>query len=504
MNALSTLLLAISATLGSTGAASVARSLAGSTPEPVAATRPLAKGIEWAETFDGALETAATEGRAVFIAVNMDGERANERMLKGVYGDKRIVALSAGSVNLIASADEHKASGTCSRFGCSSCRAHQLVDISVREKILKPDVSGAVVAPQHVFLAPDGSVILSVPYEINSDELEWCFHTAFASLEKEGTPQKIVKGQRPRRLIMGGVLDLGGGLAPLTRSEALELIAEHKKGSKKGDAMSTLRRLATADEPEAREYVLAMLRAGGGGGGGGRGGGGGGGGNAEGQRAELIRWIGVGSPTSYWEVCEEFADSGTESVQLEAIVALEQLSAAESLPMLMKALRRASTEVQEKNILRAIGACARGDKKARTAILRASIDPKSATLRANALLALGWLDQAEEVDERLREAALPAVHGEDSKIAAADVTAEERLGAVVSMGITRGERWRDLLQGIADDAEEPEGLRDAARASLEVVGGAPYSALSAPLAEAGSDEIPRDRLFRAAPRRRRE
>ncbi|QDV06102.1 hypothetical protein Poly30_16060 [Planctomycetes bacterium Poly30] len=502
MNALSHLLLALSPILALHGEASATGfsggNLALSMGELTSGPRASGRGIEWAETFDGALESAATDGKVVFIAVNMDGESANERMLKAVYGDKRIIELSEGSVNLIASADEHKASGTCPRFGCSSCKQHQSVDISVREKILKPDVSGAVVAPQHVFLAPDGSVILSVPYEIHADELEWCFLTAFASLDKDAGARKVTRGQRPRRVIMGGVIDLGGGLAPITREEALELIADHKKGSKKKDAMATLRRLVTADEPEAREYVLAMLRAGG------AGGGGRGGGSAEGPREELLRWIGVVSPTSYWEVCAEFADSGTEAAQLEALVALEQLSARESLPMLMKALRRASTDTHEQCVLRAIGASAREDKKARTALLRASIDPKSPGVRANALLALGWLDRADEVDERLRQAALPVMHGEKSKVAAKDVTGHERLGAVVAMGLTRGERWRDLLQGISEDAEEPEPLRDAARASLEVIGGAPYAKLSAALAEAGGDEIPRDRLFRAAPRRRRE
>ncbi|MFT6111208.1 MAG: hypothetical protein ACJA2W_004138, partial [Planctomycetota bacterium] len=402
-------------------------------------------------------------------------------------------------------------SGTCKRFGCSTCKQHQLVDVSVREQVLKPDVSGAVVAPQHVLLGPDGSVILSVPYEISADELEWCFLTAFASLDKEAPAKRIDKGRRPRRLIMGGVLDLGGGLAPLTRDEALEMIREHKKGASRGGAQAVIRRLVTVDEPEVREYVLTILRAGGGGGGGGgggRGGGGGGGGrgggNADKQRIELIQWIGVVSPKAYWEICAEFADSGTEAVQLEAIVALEQLAARESLPMLTKALRRASDEMQEKNIVRAIGACGQDDKKARTAVLRASNDGKSPTLRANALLALGWLDQAEEVDERIRAGALPGVYGKGAKVDAEEVTGQERLGAVVAMGLTRGERWRELLQELIDDADEPEALREAARASLDVVGGAPYSKLGPAVAEAGGDQIPRERLFKKARVRRGE
>ena len=490
MNSIFTLLLALTTTFG----------LGGAVPNPASATvssatlSPAGSAIEWAESFDGAFTSAVKEGQVVFVAVNMDGERANDRMVEDVYGDKRIVALSERTVNLIASASEHKASGTCRRFGCSSCRQHQLVDVSVREHILKPDASGGVVAPQHVFLAPDGSVILSAPYEISSAELEWCFLTALAIFEDGGSKKRIEQGRRPRRLIMGDVLDLGGGLGPVTRDEALELIRAHKKGAGGGDAKAMLLRLVTADEPEALDYALTTLRAGGGGGRGGRGGGGGGG-NMEKTRAELIRWIGVASPQTYWEICAEFVDSGSEEVQLEAAVALEQLAAREALPMLTKALRRASTEAQEKNIVRAIGACAQDDKKGRAAVLRASNDTKSPTIRANALLALGWLDQADEVDERLQAAALPAEHG-GAKTKMKDVTSEERLGAVVAMGLTRGERWRELLEGLIEDQDEPEALRAAAQASLDVVGGAHYSKLKAALTEAGSDEIPRERLFK--------
>ncbi|MEC8495696.1 MAG: hypothetical protein VXZ39_12270, partial [Planctomycetota bacterium] len=79
----------------------------------------------------------------------------------------------------------------------------------------------------------------------------------------------------------------------------------------------------------------------------------------------------------------------------------------------------------------------------------------------------------------------------------------EREAAVVAMGISRDEAWTEMLTRIREDEEEPQELRDAASASLEVIAGGEYRLLRDALMRAGSDEIPRDRLFRAAGRERR-
>ena len=68
------------------------------------------------------------------------------------------------------------------------------------------------------------------------------------------------------------------------------------------------------------------------------------------------------------------------------------------------------------------------------------------------------------------------------------------------MGISRDEAWTEMLTEIRDDEDEPQELRDAASASLEVIAGGEYRILRDALMRAGSDEIPRDRLFPAAGR----
>ncbi|MEE2940742.1 MAG: hypothetical protein VX460_10190 [Planctomycetota bacterium] len=462
-------------------------------------------GIQWEDSFDLALERADAEGKVVFIAVNMDGEAANERAVKSVYTDRALTALTGHTANVIASADRHSRSGACKRFGCISCDVHQEADIEVRERILKPDATGAVIAPQHVFLSPAGDVLLSVPYEVSAKELAWCFGEAFERAGVTDAPDVPAGARRPRRLIIGDVASLGRrNRAPLTKEAVEELIALLRKGTERSDRNSMIQHLATADEDEAREYVLSLLRSGGGRGGGGRRGGGGGGRNgSERERAALLRWIGTASPVSYAEVVEPFIDAGTVDARSEAIVALEQLASEDSVKALLGALKKAKDETIEKNLLRAIGACGPGDRKVRSALLKASEDVKNPLARQNALLALGWAENDEGVSERLRQAVLPEEFAKKSKIGPDRITELEREAAVVAMGISRDEAWTEMLTRIREDEEEPQELRDAASASLEVIAGGEYRLLRDALMRAGSDEIPRDRLFRAAGRERR-
>lgn len=461
-------------------------------------------GIQWEESFDLALERADKEGKVVFIAVNMDGEAANERAVKSVYTDRAVAALTEHTANVIASADRHSRSGVCKRFGCTSCDAHQEMDMDVRERVLKPDATGAVIAPQHVFLSPAGDVLLSVPYEVSAKELAWCFGEAFERAGVTDAPDVPAGARRPRRLIIGDVASLGRrNRAPLTKEAVEELIALLRKGTERSDRTSNIQHLATADEDAAREYVLSLLRSGGGRGGGGRRGRGGGRNGSERERAALLRWIGTASPVSYAEVVEPFIGAGTVEARSEAIVALEQLASEDSVKALLGALKKAKDETIEKNLLRAIGACGPEDRKVRSALLKASEDVKNPLARQNALLALGWAESDEGVTERLRQAALPEEFAKKAKIGPDRITELEREAAVVAMGISRDEAWTEMLTEIRDDEEEPQELRDAAAASLEVIAGGEYRLLRDALMRAGSDEIPRDRLFPAAGRERR-
>ena len=103
-------------------------------------------GIEWQASYELALIQAQAENKVVFVAVNMDGERANDRMVKNVYRDKVIVKLAAETINLVASNNTHGSGSVCSRFGSISCVEHRQVDVRVRGQVLAPDAERKSVA----------------------------------------------------------------------------------------------------------------------------------------------------------------------------------------------------------------------------------------------------------------------------------------------------------------------------------------------------------------------
>ncbi|MED6334947.1 MAG: HEAT repeat domain-containing protein [Planctomycetota bacterium] len=464
--------------------------------------RPLvgAADIDWQPSYEAALLRAADEDRVLFVAVNMDGERANDRTADKTYHDKTIVGLSEHTLNLVASLSEHaKPDRTCPRFGDVTCADHRRVDIDVRENVLAPDDEGYVIAPQHVFLKPDGEVILSVPYEISAAELEWCFVTALQVVDPDFTHRLSAGARAPRRLIMGAVSGAGAGQPPPTREELMELISEVKKGSLRGgERMAALRRILLADEPEAIEFIRTELRRGpqvGRGGGGRRGGGGGGrgGGDRRDQRGPLLHTIGVRSPISYWEVLVEFATGSDALLRAEAVVALEQLAAPDSVRDIRSALKREKVIEIEKNLLRALGSAGAADKKTRETLLSRVKKEKDALLRANAIVALGYLTRDEEVDERLHE----LLEGDDT---------DARVAAACAIALTREKEWLEPLQAAATVAEENndktfEAACSGARAVLE---GGDLKPIESALTGVCRDEIARERLFggEEEPRRR--
>lgn len=451
--------------------------------------REVASEIAWETSYAGAFKRAAAESRPIFVAVNMDGERANERMVDEVYQDRAIAELAARTVNLIASKDVHADKPLCPRFGSLSCQEHRYVEAAVRKELLVPDEQGSVVAPQHLFLAPDGSVILSVPYAVSEAELEWCFVAALESVDRSKAPELSERARRPARLILRGVYQPGeNSVQPPTREQTLELIEDHRRGSASYEvAMAMLARIATADEPEAREYMLTVLKPSGGG----RGRGGG-----EGQawRPKLMRWIGVASPPSYWEVALEYLDSNEDEMRREAIVVLEQLGAPQALKPLLKEQRGEKDATIAKNLLRAIGATARDDKKARKLLLDAAADDRDALLRLNAIVALGALDREQHVDDFLRAAL------EDQDL-------DVRSAAAIAIALTRDEAWvetcRVTLEELRAPSDQPGAPGAAAlartvktlEAALAVLEGERLSRLRPSLKRVTKEEIPRDRLF---------
>lgn len=441
----------------------------------------IAAGIEWRPNWDAALEEAAETNRVVLVAVNMDGERANDRMAKTVYRDKAVARLAGGTINVVASVFEHAGEGrTCPRFGSIECADHRRVEAAVREDVLAPDADGSIVAPQHVLLAPSGEVILSVPFEITAGELEWCLARAMGEVDPTLAPKLSSKARAPRRLVLGEVSQEDAG-SNLGREEALALIAELKKGSRGREVIQAVRRLVTADEPEAREYVQLLMR-----------------GNVAGRRlrggsredrsddelrAQILRAIGERSAPSWWEIPADFATSSNPQLREEAAVALEQLAAPEALEDVRAALSKEDDERIAACWLRALASVGSTDDRTRKAILKEAAKTKSDEhRRLNAIVALGHL--AENADVAAALARMVTDAGQRTAAAAA-----------CAIGLGRHEGLAGAVRAALAELPEGSPAKASFEAALAVLERGDLGPLQGPIGELCGDRIPRDRIF---------
>lgn len=396
--------------------------------------RVTSEGIHWRASLSGALDEAQASGSAVFVVLNMDGEKANDELANFIYRDKLICELAAGTINVVGSSFEHTpAPGICARFGSVTCREHQDVEKEIRKRLLGVPSSAPIVAPQHFFLTPDGDPILAVPYGISRPELEWCFGAAYHHQGTAPTAQGQGEARPPKRLVMSKIPSTEelGLERLLSREEALAAIEVLKRGLLKGKEESDLLlALMRTDEPETLKYMETLLRKSGRRK------------SSKDPRLAHIANIGRLSPPSYWSLLTPLIGSGGAALQNQAIVALEQLGAPDSLKALRKALGKQRDPAILKNLLRAVASAGAGDKKVRKDLLKRSAKSKDLQLRVNAILALGYLAPHEDISTRLNELA-----GSEST--------EERMAAACAMALTRDRKWVEVLVRMNAAAKDP-------------------------------------------------
>lgn len=434
-------------------------------------------GVAWSAGLAEALEQAKAEGKPVFVALNMDDEKANDFLAKRGYSDKAIVALSKATVNVIGSGFDHAPAGeACPRFGSLSCAEHKAAEGAIRKQLLKVEGGAPIVAPQHFFLAPSGKVILSVPYAISLPELQWCFA---AALDHQGieSPVKISpKSRAPKRLVMDDVPDLTSAEAVvlLNRDEALELLDQLKRNTLKGGAKrKAIRSLLRTDEKETLDYISTLLRKG------------------TGKRAkkdprlEYVRMIGALSPESYWPLVTELISGGDDELRNQAIVTLEQLGAEDSLKAIRKVVAKERDPLLLKNLLRAMASAGPGDKKVRKDLIRRCLKERDELLRINAVVALGHLAPGDDVEQLLQE-----LSGNEER--------DIRMAAACAMALTRQLTWEAHLKGMFKATKDPEEKRILSSVRLVFEEG-DLLPLAAVLKGLAGDKLPRPRLFNTIP-----
>ncbi len=114
----------------------------------------------WQRSLEDALRLCAAYDRPLFLAVNMDGESASERIVVERYRDPRWVASTRPFVCLIASAfrhasvdrDERGQRVPCPRLGEITCGEH----IDLERAIFGRYLGGERIAPRHAVILRDG------------------------------------------------------------------------------------------------------------------------------------------------------------------------------------------------------------------------------------------------------------------------------------------------------------------------------------------------------------
>lgn len=426
--------------------------------------------ITWTPSYAEGLTRAADEKRVLFVAVHMPGERGNERMARDVYTDDAILTLTERTVNLVAVAmDLWREKGTRLDLGDLTEEQLRRLDIDLRTNVLRPDENGYVIAPQHVFLKADGTVLLAVPWELTAAELEWCFVRALTLADPENPPEASSRARPPKGLLEGEAPEVEEtrGPAPATLEEVEELIRKRDKGVAKDERWTALMRILTADEEVARKYATREMRSGGR--------------NADANKAGMIRNVARLSPASWWEVVIEFNEHSSALVREEVAACLEVLEAPDAARDVQKALGKEKEPRLVGAWLRAWAASTPGDPRARKAVLKAAEKAKDAQERAGAILALGHLVPGEDVDTALAE------YLTDEELAD-----ELRVAAVVAAALTRSERWSEPLAELALGEGEPAAAAALARPLL---GGGSLFPLGRYVRSSTGDQVDRERLF---------
>lgn len=432
--------------------------------------------LTWDREWHAAFARATAEKKPVMLAVNMDGERANDQLAAKSYRDERLIEIAGQTVNLLASRFDHGGK-SCARFEGLSCIEHQKVDVAAREKVLPAGLDGQVIAPQHVWLDGAGKVLLSVAYQVSVEELVWCSVTAVQRLTPEAGLKMPSWARPPRRLVVDGVGG-AGAVRPLSEEELERTLDDLNKAGLGRNRVELITSLLATDHPDAIDAVAKELSSA----------------NVRGgrdagaleflqaARRALVRRIGVISPPSYWEAVVDSLEDDDVAMRIEAAVALEQLAAPEALKAVRKALGAEKDARAAQDLLRALGACGKEDSGARKKLLQHAKD-KDAGMRRNALFALGA-----HAGEKEAASALEAAFG-----AADPVDAQ---AALLGLAAANAPGWSDRLERLMvtpDAAADTVALAQRVLAVLKAE--APLAGLGEEVVRTCGDTVRRERSF---------
>ena len=431
----------------------------------------------WSREIGAALEVAAAEGRVVMLALGEVGDSRSDAHLEKVYESKVAAPFLSETVNVAAWSFRGEDRDDAPTIGGMEPGDHYGNMEAIQETWVRPNESGVVALPQHVWLSPEGEILLSCPFEIDADELAWCTHEALrrAGIEERPELTAVPKSdpRPPRRLLIGEtvrLLDedtLGRGLKPDELESVLKKL--NKRFLTMGDRAEVTRILFTDDDDavDFMEKQVGLWDMGGG--------------RTGGVVDFVVGLVGFVSPVSHLPLLEGQAGSASETRRRQVAIAYENMGTPDALKSIKKAWKKEKDPETRADWARAMGASGRGDKAVAKVLIRAAEKEKDPRVKVGAILGLGH------------------VAPEKSALAFLLKTAESGTGlrreaAILALGLARAMDARELLVEI-----EGQEIEDTTKACLTaaraVLDGGALAVLEDEVKRVSQSEGSRARLF---------
>ncbi|MFT6831755.1 MAG: hypothetical protein ACJAZN_001922 [Planctomycetota bacterium] len=439
----------------------------------VLAATPTGQKAEWTAEIEAALERAAVERRVVMLALGEVGEGRSDLHLKEVYRSKTVAPYLEQFVNVAAWSFDPEERDDAPDIGGMVPGHHIGNREAIKGRWVSPNESGVIALPQHLWLSPDGELLLSCPWEIDADEFAWCSDEALRRAEVEERPELGDDARPPRRLLLGEtfrVLDedkLGRGLKPQELEDVLKKLK--KRFMTMGDRAEVTQILFTDDDDavDFMEKQLGLWDMGGAGTGG---------------VVDLtVGLVGLVSPASYLPVLEAQAGDNRESRRQQVAIAYENIGSPDGLKAIKRAWKKEKDEATRADWARAMGASGRGEKSVAKVLIRASQKEKSARVRHSSMIGLGHVVPEPSALEFLLD------------------TAEkgggfEREAAILALGLGRVRDARPMLAKIKEQ-DLADTTKAAVDAALAVLDGGNLALLEPEVKRVSMSEGTRGRLF---------
>lgn len=429
--------------------------------------------VEWEVDIEAGQSTAEEEGRIILLALGIVGERRSAAHVKALYSNKKLGDHFSRSVNFAAWAFGVGEERDLPDFGDMEPSDHLNNLVVITERWLKPNSSGVIALPQHVWLSPKGELLLSCPWEIDAEEFAWCFNEALRRAGIEERPKPYKGAHPPRRLLLGDVYqvieadELGRGL---TTEELEVLISDLSKRFPGVEDRAAILQMLFTDEDEAASYFkmqIGMWELGGP------------------RVAPIIdgsfEFIGMASTAKFLPVFEQFCSHNRAGLRARIAVGYEQIGHSDGLVAVKKALKKEKDDDVRAEWVRALGACGRGNKSVSKTLVRLASKERNDRIRRNAILALGHVLPEKGALEQLTEL---VEEGEG----------DDRWAAVLALALGRELGSRELIEGLKAGEKDPE-LLEIIDASLRVLDGGQLHEIQSSFEDISESIHKRWRLF---------